>query len=384
MKGEYFSTVKWDETKAQKDGTIRRETRFSADTDEWILSGPHFFVGNPFYKTPRKICTQNSHYDIVDLTTLPGDYLPRTNFVPACGDKEYQRRTPNVPWDNEKKVTNYYRIIASKRLSQSGERTLQCSIMPPKVGHILTVFSTVFREQKLVPHIAAYWMSIPFDFFVKTTGVNDFLSPTANVLPLIYNLYFERLITIRALMLTCLTIHYSDLWQSCWHEKFHTETWAKTDPRLPNSFFANLTPRWQRNCALRIDYVRRQALVEIDVLTAMSLSLTLGELKTIYRVQFPVMRQYEADTWYDQNGRIVFTCSKGLTGVGFSRPEWNDIKDMKSGTVERTIIDDTMPGGPIERTITYEAPFDRCDREKDYEVVWAEFERRFREQEGRL
>ena len=62
---------------------------------------------------------------------------------------------------------------------------------------------------------------------------------------------------------------------------------------------------------------------------------------------------------------------------------WEDIKDMKSGTVERTIIDDTMPGGPIERTITYEAPFDRCDREKDYEVVWAEFERRFKEQEGK-
>lgn len=56
---------------------------------------------------------------------------------------------------------------------------------------------------------------------------------------------------------------------------------------------------------------------------------------------------------------------------------------MKFGTVSHTIIDDTMPGGPIERTITYEAPFDRCDREKDYEVVWAEFERRFKEQEGK-
>ena len=100
----------------------------------------------------------------------------------------------------------------------------------------------------------------------------------------------------------------------------------------------------------------------------------------IYRVQFPVLRQNESDTWYDQNGRIVFTCSKGLTGVGFTRPEWNDIKGMTSGTVERTIMDDTLPGGPIERTITYFAPFDRCDREKDYETVWAEFERRFRDE----
>lgn len=87
--------------------------------------------------------------------------------------------------------------------------------------------------------------------------------------------------------------------------------------------------------------------------------------------------QYESDTWYDRNGRIVFTNSKGLVGVGFSRPEWNEIKDMESGDVERNIIDDTHPGGPQERTITYMAPFDRCNREKDYEEVWANYEKRF-------
>jgi hypothetical protein len=29
------------------------------------------------------------------------------------------------------------------------------------------------------------------------------------------------------------------------------------------------------------------------------------------------MQRYERDTWCDRNGRIVFTASTGVTGVGF-------------------------------------------------------------------
>ena len=147
--------------------------------------------------------------------------------------------------------------------------------------------------------------------------------------------------------------------------------------------------------ALRTDYARRQALVEIDVLTAKALNLTLEELLTIYRVQFPVMRQYEADTWYDANGRIVFTTSKGLPGVGLPRKAvrgdtsytvdtsahqdtnialgWEDIRDLESGTIRRRVTDNTQPGGPFQRHIEYVAPFTRCDREQDYRVAWEAF-----------
>lgn len=106
---------------------------------------------------------------------------------------------------------------------------------------------------------------------------------------------------------------------------------------------------------MRTDFTRRWALVELDVLAARALGLTLDALNTIYCIQFPVLRQYEADTWYDQKGRIVFTCSKGLPGVGLTRAEWNDVKDLQSGTVTRVVTDSTLPTGPVERTIVYHA-----------------------------
>ncbi len=380
LKGEYFSTEMWHETNAQKDGTIRRETCFPEKPENLILSGPLFFVGNPCYKTPREKCTLNSHYDILDLTEIPDDYLPRTNYVPDCDYEEYLRRTPKVPWDDKKSVTEYYRFVNREMLSQSGERTLIPVIIPKGIGHINTCLSSIFRNNEDLLNYFSMSISIPVDFRVKSTGMGHANTTLINQLPVLSNnnKLFQSYTHLRSLSLICLTSHYSDLWAEYWQESKPTlkDSWTKTDPRLSNDHFKNLTPQWNRNVALRTDYERRQALIEIDVLASMALNLTLEELKTIYRIQFPVLRQNESDTWYDQKGRIVFTCSKGLTGVGYDRKSWNEIKDMKEGTVERVVMDDTLPGGPRERTIVYHAPFDRCDREKDYDVAWSAFEKR--------
>ena len=104
----------------------------------------------------------------------------------------------------------------------------------------------------------------------------------------------------------------------------------------------------------------------------MKLGLTVEELCSIYRIQFPVLRHNERNTWYDRSGRIVYL--DGDQKYGLSSPEWKRKRDQQR--VERTVTDDTLPIGPQQRTIVYEAPFDQCDREDDYRTAWAEFERR--------
>ena len=371
---EYKATVMFDETYGQRDGFIKRSTQFIDDAKNWVVSGPHFFVGTPFYKTPQRKCSNNLHYDVIELNSLPESYLPRSNYLPDCPRSEY-RRTSLVPWkdqsDERKSVIDYYRLFMSRALSPTGQRTLQPAILPPGVGHINPVLSTTFKDEQKMVLLSGLLASVPYDFFLKTTGREDLYESTLRQFPLTDS---DSRITLRTLLLNSLTTHYADLWEDSWQDAFRTDTWTKDDPRLTaDTDFSDLTGTWDWDTPLRTRYARRQALVELDVLAAQALGLTLDELQTIYRVQFPVLRKYEQNTWYDQNGRIIYTKNRGLPGVGFKSKKWKEVKDKPSGTVEQTVEDDTQPGGPVERTIVYEAPFTKCDREADYERAWGEF-----------
>ena len=378
LENELFATECWHETNAQNDGTIERNVHFPESAADTIYSGPHIGVANPLFKTSRRICKLNSDYDNVDLTAIPENYLQRCNYSPACEIGEYARRTSETPWG-----TKYYadtKLVARKMLNQGGERTLIGSVVMGGVGHTNGIIGFDFADKNTEAVEGALFASVPYDFFIKAMGKSNLYADNAGKLPVVRSKFDQQLLT-RYLMLVCLTRTYVEYWRNHFFDVYTSDTWSKPDPRLSSTRFSRLTSEWKWDTPLRTDYERRQALVEIDVLTAMALGMTLQQLKTIYRIQFPVLQSYEADTWYDANGRITFTNNRSLVGVGFDRKEFElNMKDAPAGKkFYRTIMDDTMPGGPVERTIEHVAPFDRCDREQDYETAWKFFEEKYKE-----
>jgi len=292
-----------------------------------------------------------------------------------CSYSEYLRQVPETSFNV--KYTDCYRLFVRKMLNQNGEHTLMGAIMPPNTAHTNGVLGIACQNERILILLAGLFASLPYDFFIKTIGKSNFVNETAEQLPILDSAN-TRLIINRVLLLNALTENYIALWENNFDIIYTHDGWSKIDSRLQARTFEKLSNKWTVETPLRTDFERRQALVEIDTLSAMSLGMTLEELKTIYRIQFPILQNNEADTWYDANGRIVFTNNRSLTGIGFSREEFENIKDAVPGKkFSRTFTDDTMPGGPIERTIEYVAPFDRCDREKDYEIAWKFFEDKY-------
>lgn len=395
-------TVCWDETGAPQAGIIRdiKECTQVPDMehDEMIYNAPHFYVSNPIYKTPNLVSTKKADFCNVDLSKINDGYIQKTKYIPNIQDYRHQTTFQGFVEGQDSDGNeirgnwlDYYKVGFRKMVNLSGERSLICAVLPRRTAHINGVISISFLNRYDTVDIAALCASIVMDFYWKTVASQNITASRIETFPLGVASKYQPAIYSRTLLLNCLTKHYANLWSDCWREEYAKETWSINDARLKS--FSGLKEQWEWSTPLRNYFERRQALVEIDVVSAMALGLSLEDLEMIYNIQFPVLQQNENDTWYDAKGNIVFTCSKGLTGVGLDRkrdtktgmPGWEDIRGEQidentyagaSPTHTHTIDPkkSELYGG---QQVTYYAPYTRCERIADYRRAWAHFEKIF-------
>ena len=372
LKEEYLQDLMWDETGSMKTDppVFKRETAFRTLPKDLILTGPIVGLANPLAKCPIRSSRHNSDYEDIDLGLVPDDYLPRSNYVSALPWNIYRNLVRSVPWDRSVKHIDCPRIVLREYVNPSNERSLQCCLIGSGIAHVHVCESVAFKDWRYLIEVCTLWNALPYDFITKSFQITHMRTSFTSQLPLVE---LPSTACHRMLQLNCLTIHHATIWNDLASNYVQLD-WSAVHPGLELENPMAATHTWSRDCALRTDLARRQALVEVDVLVAMALGLTLDELIQIYRLVFPTLQSYEENTWYDQRGRIVWSRRHGK-GMSMPRTEWERQRNMKRGHLTEDVTFDFLPDGPHDYTIEYEAPFTRPDREMDYRVAWEYFEK---------
>lgn len=356
-------TVCFDETGAPKEGLIkdvRSHTCYpSMENCEMIYNAPQFYVSNPVYQTPKEVSLKKGDFNIVDLEKISDEYIQRTKYLPLVGNYRSlstfnafvigQDEHGNDIYDS---LLDHYKVGFRKMVNLSGERSLICAVLPRRTAHIHGVISIEERDRNYTVDMAALCSSIVMDFYWKTIATQNITESRLATFPFGIKKKFKSAMYSRTLMLNCLNKYYDDLWSGCWCESFRTDSWSLEDARLKP--FSELTPSWNHDTPLRNHFERRQALVEIDVLAAMSFGLSLEDLEFIYDIQFPVLRQNEDDTWYDQKGNVVYSVSLCKKGVGVDRATWNTIRgEQLSDNIYQGATSSYIHTVPVEKSELY-------------------------------
>jgi hypothetical protein len=309
---DVFATQMINETNGQKDGILKKVGNY-VDKGKFVFSGPHFYVATPFNKTPNENCANHRDYSSIDLNAIQDVYLPRAVF-------SLEKPFPETP-------KNYYHIHRRRALN-TNERTLIGSIIPPGYTHTNNCISIQFPELIDTIGFSCYSYSIIYDFLIRITGSGDIWFSLVENLP-----YFENpniYILNRGLRLNCLTEDYINLWNQLYPILPKNDSFSKSLDKMAKPF--NYTD-WSRDISFRDLFSRRQALLELDVLVAMELNLSLEDLIRIYSVQFPVLAKNDRSYLFNILG---------------------------------------MPPTDIEESFS-------VDRVEDYKVAWEYFEQIFKE-----
>jgi hypothetical protein len=352
----------YHEKTGKEEGYIRWSTRDTSALSELVLQGPHLVGATPFNKQPNNPCKTNRDWSAFDLTTLPIDAIPRTNYVRACDLDRFQAAQDR--W-NGRPYTQYFRVAWRFMIPFDTERSLFAALIPPGPSHINGVHSMALRDNYSTSLNAGFWSSLPLDYLLRIAGRANLMAGEALRMPAPTPDHpLSHPLLLRSLRLNSLTDAYAPLW----HELFHPtwpgyEDWAYGDWPNLKPLAWHLKPTWVYDTPLRTEYERRAALVELDALVSVWLGITADQLVAIYKSRYPVLSDYEAEMYFDANGRKI---ARNHNTYGHGQT-----KETYPSLLAHLETPGTAP--PPEG---YEPPFYKADREAEMRGAHAHFQAR--------
>lgn len=357
----------YNEKIAKDDGLISWNTGVPESLGEVILQGPHFAQATPYSKQPNNPCKTNRDWSPWDLTALPTDSVPATNYARASDIDAYRRGQDRweVGEQTLRRYTEFYRLAWRVMIPFDTERSLFAALIPPGPAHVHTVHTLALMDNRHTVLAAGFWAALPLDYMLRITGRSHLQHKEANSMPAAdpdHPLVAAML--LRTLRLNCLTNVYTDLWAELYDNAWNDESWVVDWPGLaPLNSPTALTPDWNYDVPLRTERERRAALVELDAMVALWLGMTAEQLVAIYRSRYPVLSDYEAQIWFDANGRKI-AGNHNTFGYGQTKEHFKQLQDHLDPE-----INGPVPDG-------YEAPFYKADREAEYRQAHAVFAER--------
>ncbi|WP_026542933.1 DNA methyltransferase [Paenarthrobacter nicotinovorans] len=333
------SSSGWHESEDRKSGYFEVGSKVNESWADVILQGPHFTVANPFSKQPNPTMKHNQDWTEVDLEALQTTFVPRTSYQPLPRQGTYDLdMTHWVIGGQRVPSRKHFRLAVRRMLPPRNERTLFSALIPPGAAHVdaVTTFFPANGSLRSLVLLAAYTCSLPLDFWVRLATPSTMSQEVMNGLPFREGLSraLDDALVDRTLRLQALTNEYAGLWSVL----------TGTD--------------WTAEVPYRRAVERRAALIEVDVLVAMSLGLSADDLCLLYRTQFSVLHGYERNDLYDANGRKVpGDMNRLFRKVGenltFQERTW------------------THPQSGVE--YVFEFPFQSFDREQDMRKAYRHF-----------
>ncbi len=328
----------WHESGDKKKGYFDTEWKHPETWRDVILQGPHLGLSTPMIKQPNPSMKNNLDWSEVDFEAMSTDFVPATAYQPDRSISTYDADYGTWTIDDEPvEVLSTFRVAWRTMAATTGFRTLYPSVIPPGSQHVDTVFAAGPLNTSNRITAAAFACSLLSDYLLRASGLSHLRAQNFNGLalgacnplwPVAARLY---------LRLNCLTEAYASLW-----EKIIREPWTMDTP-------------------LRIAAERRRAQNEIDAIVALSLGVTADELCMIYRTQFPVMRRYDQEDYFDANGRKV-------------PKEISKLHEKRGGEETLTLQERTWVHPQSQAVYHFQYPFRILDREADLRAAYATYE----------